>query len=161
MLYSFLYKNYFVNKLNCYLQQTEWTCGAASMKIMLEACGIVRTEKQIVKMLKTNIVRGTWSKYFPQVAEKFCLNYVVYRNGKVRDLIDTVNAGYFVLTAYYISKQKIDHYSVVKNIDDQYIYFLDPMKGPNHKYKLSYFARVWKTDPKYDNEKGWFIGVKN
>lgn len=141
-------------------QETCWTCGSASMRMILEACGIKKSEKQVVKLLGTNKIRGTWAKLYPQLAEKYNLNYIVKRNSTIDEVKKLMKDGYFILTSYYVPKEKVDHFVVVKKIDDEYIYFLDPCYGPEHKYKLIYFLKVWKTDPKYDNEMAWFIGIK-
>lgn len=141
-------------------QETKWTCGAACMKMILEACKIRKSEKLLVKLLSTNKVRGTWLRCFAQVAEKYKLNYIVQRDSTIRDLRDALENDYYILLAYYIPKEKIDHYAVVKKIDDEFIYFYDPYYGPKHKYKLTYFRKVWKTNPKHDTDKAWFIGVK-
>jgi ABC-type bacteriocin/lantibiotic exporter with double-glycine peptidase domain len=141
-------------------QETCWTCGPASMRMVLAALGIKKSEKQVVKLLSANKVRGTWAKSFPSLAEKYKLNYLVKRNASIEELRKLLKEGYIVLTAYYVPKEKVDHYVVVKKIDKEYIHFLDPFYGPEHKYKLTYFRKIWKTDPKYDSEIGWFIGFK-
>ena len=146
--------------INYYNQETSWTCGSASMRMVLDVCGIKKSEKQVVKLLGTNKIRGTWARFYPQLAEKYKLNYIVKRNSNLEELKKIIKEGYVVLTAYYVPKEKVDHYVVVKNIDKNYIFFLDPFYGPEHKYNLSYFQKVWKTDPRFDNERCWFIGFK-
>jgi ABC-type bacteriocin/lantibiotic exporter with double-glycine peptidase domain len=141
-------------------QETNWTCGAAAMRMILEACSITKTEKQVVKLVETNKVRGTYAKSFPKAAEKFKLNYSVYRNATIDDMRSMMHKGYHILTGYYVPREKVDHYAVIKHIDEDIIYILDPYYGPTHKYKISHFKRIWKLDPKYDNEKAWFIAVK-
>jgi len=130
------------------------------MRMVLENCGIKKTEKQVIKLLGTNKIRGTWTKSYPQLAEKYNLNYTVRRNSSLKEMKELMKQGYIILTSYYMPKEKVDHFIVVKEIDKDYIYFYDPFYGPDHKYKLSYFEKVWKTNPKYDNEKAWFITVK-
>ena len=130
------------------------------MRMALESCGIKKSEKQIAKLLGTNKVRGTWHKNFPIVAEKFNLNYVVMRNATIDDLKEYKKKGFVVVICYFYPPEKMDHYSVLKKIDNEYIYFWDPFFGEEHKYLLTYFKKIWKSDPKYDNEKCWFFAVK-
>ena len=130
------------------------------MRMALHACGITRSEKQIAYFLKTNKIRGTWARNFPLVAEKFKLNYQIKRNATISDLKRLLSEQYIIIVAYMYPPEKVDHYSVVRKIDKNNIYFWDPYFGADHKYTLKYFGTIWKSDPKYDNENAWFIAVK-
>ena len=141
-------------------QETKYTCGSASMRMALESAGIKKSEKQVEKLLRTNKVRGTWHKDFSRLAEKYLLNYVTKRNSSINDLVEYQKKGFTIIICYFYPSEKVDHYSVLKKIDKHFIYFWDPWFGPEHKYSLKYFKTVWKSDPKYDNEKRWFFALK-
>jgi len=141
-------------------QETKYTCGAAAMRMALGFCGIKKSEKQVAKLLGTNKVRGTWHKSFPIVAEKFRLNHVSIRNATIADLKEYQKKDFAVVICYFYPPEKVDHYSILKKIDNKFIYFLDPFFGEEHKYLLSHFRKIWKSDPKYDNKKCWFFAVK-
>ena len=143
-----------------YKQEYTYTCGAAAMRMVLERSGVKKSEKRIVRILKTNKVRGTWHKDFPRVAEKYKLNYIVKRNSSIEDLKKYKKQGYNIVICYYYPPEKVDHYSVLKKIDKENIYFYDPYFGEDHKYSLNYFLKIWKSNPRYDGEKRWFFGVK-
>lgn len=64
------------------------------------------------------------------------------------------------MVCYFIPKDKTDHYSIVKSIDSDFIYFYDPYHGENHKYSIKNFERNWKFYSRYSKEKRWFFGVK-
>ena len=141
-------------------QETEYTCGAAAMRMVLESIGINRSEKEIAKLLKTNKIRGTWHKNFPIVAEKYKLNCIVRRNARISDLKKLQKENYSIILCYYCPAEKVDHYSLLRKIDSRFIYFWDPWFGPNHKYSLNHFNKIWKSDPKYEKEKKWLIAMK-
>ncbi|MBU2639413.1 MAG: C39 family peptidase [Nanoarchaeota archaeon] len=141
-------------------QKTAYTCGAASMRMALEVCGIKKPEKEIAKALKTNKIRGTWHKHFPEFAEKHKLDYTVKRDADIDDLKGYKKRGYVIIVCYLYPPGKIDHYSVLKRIDKNYIYFWDPLFGKDHRYSLSYFKKIWRSSPRYDNEKSWFFAIK-
>lgn len=143
-----------------YKQETKYTCGSASMRMALESVGIKKSEKQIEKLLGTNKIRGTWHKDFSRLAEKYRLNHFTKRNSSIEDLKEYQKKGFTIIICYFYPPEKVDHYSVFKKIDDKNIYFWDPWFGPEHKYSLDYFKKIWKSDPKYDNEKCWFFAVK-
>ena len=142
-----------------YKQETNYTCGAAAMRILLLAVGITRTERQVASMLKTNKVRGTWARMFPLVAERFKLEYHVRRGASVRDLEEDLK-DHVILTAYYIPEERVDHYVVVKDVTREKVVFLDPWYGPAHEQSLERFEEVWRTDPRYDDEQGWYLAVR-
>lgn len=141
-------------------QKTKYTCGSAATRMTLEACGIRRSEKQVAKMLGTNKVRGTWAASYPKVFERFRLNYTVMRNADIADMRRLMKKNYIILTSYYYPREKVDHFVVIRDITKTHIHFWDPWFGPDHKYTLTYFQRIWRTDPRYDDERGWFIAVK-
>lgn len=130
------------------------------MRMALAFCGIKKSEKQVAKLLGTNKVRGTWHKSFPIIAEKFKLNHVSMRNATIDDLKEYQKKGFCIIVCYLYPFEKADHYSVLKKSGDKFIYFFDPFFGEEHKYLLSYFKTIWRSNPKYDNEKCWFFAVK-
>jgi predicted double-glycine peptidase len=144
-----------------YKQETNYTCGAAAMRMVLEQCGIKKSEKQLAKELCTNKIRGTWPKNFSAVADKYKLNYHVKRNATLNELKKLQTEGYSIIIGFYYPPEKIDHYSVLKKITTSEIHFWDPYFGQNHKYSITHFMKVWKSDPKFDNEKRWFFAIKN
>lgn len=149
-----------MKKFPFYKQETNYTCGAAVMRMALEYFGIKKSEKQIAKLLGTNRTRGTWHKDLPILAEKFKLNYVVMRQAKISDLKWYQKNHFIVVLCYFNRQEKIDHYAIVKKIDKKYIYFYDPYFGDQHKHLLKYFEKIWKFDSKYDKEKHWFLAIK-
>jgi predicted double-glycine peptidase len=144
-------------------QGTEYTCGPASMRMVLEFIGIKRTEKQLMKLLRTNKVRGTWLKFFPRLAERYKLNYVVKRNSSIRDVRRLLKKGYGIIVCYSPGRTPdytVDHYSVVRRVDSKNIYLLDPWDGPKTTYSIQYFESIWRCDPTHEDEKKWLFAVK-
>jgi ABC-type bacteriocin/lantibiotic exporter with double-glycine peptidase domain len=149
-----------MKKFPYYKQETNYTCGAACMRMALEFFNIIMTEKQIAKLLGTNRVSGTRNKNFPIIAEKLKLSYIAMRNGTINDLMVYKKKGFIIITCFFYPPDKTGHYSILKKINSKLIFFWDPFLGENHKYKISYFEKNWKGDPKYDGEKRWFFGIK-
>ena len=143
-----------------YEQETNYTCGPACMRMVLESLGIKKSERKLVKLMKANKVRGTWPAEFPKAAEKFQLNYIVSRNSTIKQLIKAREEGYVIILCYFFPQYGLDHYSILKRITSKHIYFWDPLIGEDHRYDLKYFKEVWYSDPKFDDEKAWFFGVK-
>lgn len=141
-----------------YKQETIWTCGAAAMRIALAKLGIMKSEKEIINLLKTNKIRGTYHKNFPEAAEKLKLNYIVKRDSTIND-IKKISRDYIIIICYFIKMDKVDHYAVVNKLGKNYIYLLDPYYGNNYKLKLSNFIKDWKSDSRWENENRWLFAI--
>lgn len=147
-------------RIKYYRQETNYTCGASAMRMALSRFGINKSEKQICKMLGTNKVRGTWNRSFPELAEKLKLNYIVRRNSSIYELKKAFLDGFVIVLGYYIPKGKVDHYAVVKKVDNKNIILMDPYYGDNLLIKINNFVKNWNSDSRWDKEKRWFFGVK-
>jgi len=139
-------------------QESSYTCGAASMRMALEYLGIKRSEKQVARLLGTNKVKGTWEKEFPKLAERYRLSYVVNHRGAISDLKRLNKKGYVIIICFHHPVDKIDHYSVIREIAEGKIHLYDPWKGPDSVYKLSYFDKIWRTEQEKDLR--WLIAIK-
>ena len=146
-------------KIPFYYQQTCWTCGAASLRMALEALSIKKSEKEIVRLLKTNKRRGSYHRYFPIVAEKFKLNYIVMRNSSVDDVRELISKRWIVIVNHFDNKMKVDHYVVVTKIDKNYLYLNDPWyeEDRNDKISIKEFKSIWHDT---ELEKGWLFAVR-
>jgi ABC-type bacteriocin/lantibiotic exporter with double-glycine peptidase domain len=139
-------------------QSTMYSCGAASMQMLLEPFGIRKSEKQIGRMLHTNKISGTKPEMFPKIAEKYGFNYSVKRYATIKDLKDFIKNDYLIMVSYYYVPYDTDHYSVVRKIWRKRIYLLDPLAGPDKEYSLSYFEKLWKGKDK--DEPNWLFALK-
>lgn len=147
-------------KVPFYKQETSWTCGAAAMRMALGALNIKKSENELVKILKTNKVRGTYIKSFKILASKLDLKYVEMTNASFKDIKSLLKKNHVIIINYYFPRDKLDHYAVVKSISKERIFLLDPWYGISHSYNLTYFKRIWKSDPRWEDIKCWIIGLK-
>ncbi len=131
------------------------------MRMVLGAVGIKMTEKKIAALMETTKKHGTWNKSFPELAEKMKLSYIVARNSSIRELKSIKKQGYLIIVGYFHKPENMGHYAVVKKISGKTIYLFDPFEGFSHYYFLEEFDKIWRNDPKGDNEKRWFFGVKS
>lgn len=137
-----------------YKQETNYTCGAACMRMVLESLGIKKSEKQIAKLLKTNKIIGTWHKNIPELAEKYKLDYVILRNASWLDLLFYRDTGWKTIVCF--TREKVPHYAVVKKINWHSIYLLDPYYGPKQRFFLPRFRKKW-----HDHEGAkWLVAIK-
>lgn len=130
------------------------------MRMALAACGILKTEKQVSRLMGTNKVSGTDNKDFPTVAERYKLSYVVRRHSNWEDIKHYLKEGFTIIVGFFSPHEQRDHYAVVKKIDSKHIWLWDPRVGPNNKYALTYFMEIWRKEQTYDKDHAWMFGVK-
>lgn len=147
-------------KIPYYKQLTPYTCGPACLRMAFEYFGIKKSERQIMNMLQTNRVKGTWGRMFPKVSEKYRFSYFMKRQSSIEDIKIRVKLGYVIILGYYYKKDREYHYAIFKKIKNGRIYLYDPWAGPNHSYSISYFNKIWKMATKHGEERGWIFGLK-
>jgi predicted double-glycine peptidase len=141
-------------------QETEWTCGPAVWRMILNSMGHKRTENELVNILKSNSSTGTSYSRFKKIAECYKMDYIE-GSGKGTESIKTlIESGYTVIVCYYIPEEREDHYSIVKRIDSKFIYFIDPWYGPQHRYRLNQFLKVWHMHPRDKKTDEWYFAVR-
>lgn len=143
-----------------YKQESSWTCGAACMRMILAHLKIDKSEEELSKELGTNEIRGTCSSSFAKLAERYNLEYIEKENASIKDLSDIMEKGYKIITCFFTKDSNEDHYSVISKIEGDYVYFLDPWYGENHKMLIKELIEVWHSDPKFEKISKWFIGIK-
>ncbi len=136
-------------------QSSDWTCGPACMRMVLHSFGIKKSDTQLIKLMHSNKLRGTLNREFPALCEKLRLSYVVRRNGSVGEIKEFL-PWCKIIVCYWLPDEKTGHYAVVRKINKNRIYLIDPWFGPNHSLPLSYFNRNWRGK----EEKRWFIAIK-
>ena len=143
-------------------QKTVYTCGPASMRMVLASLGIRKTEKSIAKLLRVHPQKGLKNNRFPQFAEESGLKYIMKSPAKIDDIKELLKKKYGVIVNIQIFGwgRMIGHFAVVEKIRGEYIFIHDPNLGPSKKYLIKDFIKIWRGDPRGDNKKHWLIGIK-
>ncbi len=142
-------------------QEREYTCGAASGRMILASIGVHRKEHHIAQVLGTKR-KGTNDEDFVKLAYKYKLHYISKKNASFKGLQKLQKKGYKVIVSYWYTKDKTGHYAVLYKIGRKYVHLLDPWAGPNHKYSISYFRKLWDWSlcDEPDVNRRWFFAVK-
>ena len=143
-------------------QEREYTCGPASARMVLASVGVRRKEHQVARVLGTKRV-GTKDDDFIKLARKYGLRYLYMRNASLHRLRRLQHEGYKIIVSYYYAPDKVGHYAVLKKVGSGYVHLFDPWAGPKHRYKISYFQKLWNwsvcSEP--DTNRRWFFAVRN
>lgn len=142
-----------------YYQESEWTCGAACLRMALMACTIKRTERQVVKLLCCTRRWGTSNSMFSVVCDQFALNYTVERLSSLRRLKALVRDKYIVIVNYYLRSEHAYHFAIVRSISLRTITLIDPIMGPKFTLPCELFLKDWRGSHSVDRR--WFIAIKS
>lgn len=143
-------------KLLKYKQKDDWTCGPAFLKVVLDYFGIEKDISTLIKELGTTRNDGTDESSIVKLLKKYKLKFIVKENTSLDDLRGYLK-DHLVVVCFWVPFYKFSHYSIVKGVDSERIYFHDTWFDPNHSYKIDYFLRNW-----WDEEsKGWMLAIKS
>ena len=145
-------------KIPYYKQETLYTCGPATFRMVLASLGMRMSEKKVAQVLKHTRDRFMTNASFPQAAESLGFSYRVIRNGTFAQISQALKEGYRVIVNYYHEGEEEGHFAVVRSLTSKAIGLLDPWSGPNVVYTLPHFRRVWYSG--FENDKRWFFAVK-
>lgn len=124
-------------------QETEYTCAPACIRIVLSKYGIFLTEKEIEIETRSTSESGTDDGEILKFFTSRHFDTTLHERWEFSDIKKFLEDGYDIIINYFISEEQEWHYAIVKNIDDQYIYLIDPECWPDTQYPLPSFYENW------------------
>lgn len=117
------------------------TCGPASARMLLARRGIHWDEAALARCLGTD-PHGT--RPWHMLAGLHALGCQVRRgDGGVDGLRAALAAGRDALVCYEIPDHGVDHYALVRGLDQHSVTLCDPLRGAKHRIRRSSFERDW------------------
>lgn len=136
-------------------QDNLYSCGPASLRMVLDHFRIKKSCNWLMNELRTNKRSGTKRGMFGVVCDELDLDFIVHRNSSFSTIKNFLKKGYCVIVAYVPPKEKFYHYAVVGKIDS-YIHLFDPWYGPDFRFSLPKFNELWHDD----ENNHWLIAIK-
>ena len=149
------------------VQETNYSCGAASLLSVLSYWGVFSGEEsELYEPLGTTPEDGTEPTKIVAVAESYGLKTSLKEHVNIDDLKKAVKKGISVildLQAWRSEEEKklswanvweSGHYVVVVGIDHRYAYFMDPSAGPAYAY-----TSLWELDERWHDYEDGSEGV--
>jgi ABC-type bacteriocin/lantibiotic exporter with double-glycine peptidase domain len=147
-----------------FAQETNYTCGAAVMRMALGAFSLTYSEKKLAQLLQTNRVAGTKNRAFPALAEELRLTYTVIReHTTLKDIQSLLTEGFIPIVCFYHDREEVHHYAIVKRLTKTHVILADPLDGDNHKLLRRQFMSAWSTQAKgrgVDTDTRWLFALK-
>lgn len=126
-------------------------CGPASLKIVLDYYGLVKSEQELAELTGTTSGLGTDEKGIARVAESLEFKVVIKNESDFSDIGEWLTKGVPVIVDWFTrgredyppSEMADGHYSVVVGLDDGFIYLQDPEIGGLREIARDDFMKVW------------------
>jgi len=127
-------------------QSKSYWCGPASLKMVLSYYHLDIRERELAQKTQASPIHGVSSTNLVKTATEYGLKGFIKSDAELNDIKHYVLDKQIPLIVDWF---QIDdgHYSVVVDINDKYIYLLDPYVGHLVSFKIHHFYRIWFDFP--------------
>ena len=132
------------------VQRHDFACGVVCMQMVLEYYGIRKSERQLIKLCKSNKI-GTTAKNMVECAKKLGLEAYYKDNTSYEELVKLVREGIPVIFNWFIDG---GHYSIAVSANPKGLEYVDPSYGRYVPMKKQDLLDCWfdfETDPPSHN----------
>ena len=132
-----------MEKLDVHLvKQSKRMCGPASLQMVLEYYGKIKTEKELKKKTRATYFNGTKPEEIVKVARKFGLKAKYSKNNSIKDLRYAIMRKNPPIISWF-SPDSGSHFSVVIGFEKNEIIIADPDIGKIRKMNIKDFSDRW------------------
>lgn len=126
-------------------QDTGYTCGASSLKMILSSHGIYVTEEELARKAGTRPIVGTDPYKIDKVLGEygFIVKHVNLSSEGWNNLVKSIRAGWQVITLYMTGpldnwRGNFGHYSPLRCVGEDSVYIYCPIKGKSWHTKTEF-----------------------
>lgn len=148
-------------KIPYYKQQTEYTCGPASVRMILASFGIKKSESQIAQKVLVTKKFGTSRKNIQKLLSFFGIRFTVYSHASLSLADRALQKGNTLIINYFdLPPDPEDHYAVIVGITSSHIILHDPYWGRYFEIKRTVFLKRWRNQKLKKKYTGWMIEIQ-
>ncbi|MCI0489217.1 MAG: cysteine peptidase family C39 domain-containing protein [Blastocatellia bacterium] len=133
--------------LPLYLQETEYSCAPASLKMMLESLGVIKTEEEL-RGLADCTLSGTDAFNLVEAARKSGFSGTRKYSLTFEELKEVLDEGLYPIVYLRTELSQVQvpqsHTVVVELLDQDGVHLVDPWRG-RIIYDFDRFAREWNV----------------
>jgi len=126
-------------------KQSPGFCGPACLKMIFSYYGVEKSEKELARISKCSRKMGVNAKGLLSAARLLGFKGAVRDYSSFEEIESYLKKNVPVIVAWFSTDEK--HYSVVVDIDREYIYLQDPEIGRVRKLELGIFKKTWFDFP--------------
>ena len=146
-------------KVPFFKQDTNYSCGPATMQMIFRFYGKFFSEEKLVKKLNTQKSIGTHHQAMIDLAIEEGFFPYVNNESSIEEIESYLNKKIPVIVHYTEPDNDDGHYSVIIGIEKNNIILNDPWNGEKFKINIEEFEKRWKDDKR--NSKKWLMVVSD
>ncbi|MFA6404534.1 MAG: C39 family peptidase [Candidatus Paceibacterota bacterium] len=145
-------------KVPFYSQNSNTSCGPASLRMVLEYYGIKKSELELKEISKQG-KDGTKHGGIIHVIVKSGLYAFVDNDTSIISIKDQINNGHPVIINFIEPSNEEGHYAVVIGIDEDNIILNDPWNGEGFTLEIDKFEKRWRSSD--GKNKQWMVAISD
>ena len=126
-----------------YRQETDYTCGAASLQMALAYLGKYFPQRALVRHLKPSVRTGIAARNMIRFAKAQGFHCYTKYNATLRDIKHFLKIKLPVIVGFIEPLGNEGHYAVVTRIKENNIILHDPWNGKDFVMSISAFRKRW------------------
>ncbi|MDO8563558.1 MAG: cysteine peptidase family C39 domain-containing protein [Nanoarchaeota archaeon] len=123
-------------------KQSRGYCGPASLKMVLSAYNIEKTEDYLAKLMKTSRKNGCKEENIVKLAKSLKFKAFIKKHSSINEIKKLTRQSIPVIVNWF-SPEEAGHYSVVIGFKKDNIFLADPHFGKIVKHKTKWFEERW------------------
>lgn len=144
-----------------YQQETEFTCGPATLRSLLDGLRRIRRyEHFLADEMHTSEKDGTQFSDYISIARSYGLDVVSGEKSGIEPVRKCIEQGFVPLVCFYDSTDNEFHYAIVSEIEGDRIHLFDPWYGPDIVMTLDDFVKIWYSELDIETNKQWYAAFR-
>lgn len=122
-------------------QERDYSCGPASLRMLLAFHAIVKTEEELRELAKTSF-SGTCNDVLAETASRFRM-CIVHSNFSLQGLFQCLSQNIPVLVNFINPTNEQGHFAVAVGYTETHVILNDPQNGKEYTIEHAEFERRW------------------
>lgn len=139
-------------------QDTGYTCGPASLQMVLAFHGVRESEEHLAKELESNMEDGTCHQNMIEAATSRGFHCYVNDNSSLEEISFLLSHDIPLIVHFLETSDREDHYSVVVGLSSKEVIINDPWNGERTHLTKRAFMDRW-TCAHVGNCKEWLMAI--
>lgn len=148
-------------KIPFYKQDTDHTCGPATLQMVLSFLGDFKSEKFLSKEAHANHDIGTKHDAMIETARKEGFYCYVNKDSSVDEIKNFLSEGLPVIIHFAEPQAEEEHYAVVVGLEKSDVILNDPWNGKNFKMAKKEFLSRWHGEQGNHQYNKWILVISD
>lgn len=139
-------------------QETDYTCGAACLRMILAASDRPHSEAELAKLLDSQPKVGVDNSQLCEVARKLGYEVLAKDHGTITEVQQLLDADYAIIANFMGFTEEVGHFALVLAIENDQVVLHDPWNGPEFRVGKDDFVNRWHNTS--GDRPHWFVALR-